>query len=501
MNKKQFFIGIILASIFASGITIFAVNYLGLNSNKVYQTVEEKPNYQFSSIQSGNQVDFREAAAKSTPAVVHIMTFQEVTFQNRNQHNPFNDMLKEFFGERYYNEPQPHTDTENNDPKKQPIGAGSGVIISEDGYIVTNNHVVKGADEIHVTLNDKRKYIAKLIGTDPTTDLALLKVEEGSLPYLEFTDSDEIQVGEWVLAVGNPFNLTSTVTAGIVSAKARNINILKDKDNLAIESFIQTDAAVNPGNSGGALVNTRGELVGINSAIASPTGAFAGYSFAIPANLVNKVIEDIRDFGEVQRALLGVSIQDVNADLAKDKNMDKIRGVYVAAVSADGAGKEAGLKEGDVILSINGVKINTTSRLQEEIAEHRPGDKIEIIYLRDGKEKSSSAILKNKLGTTEIVKKDEEAIVSILGSKFQKVTDAKLKALNLRNGVQLIELGEGKIKEAGIEKNFIVVAVDKQPVRSPAEIANVMAMRKENSGVLVEGIYPSGQRAYYGIGW
>ena len=501
MNKKQFFLGILIASIIGSVLTYSALDYFGLNT-KVYQTIEQKPeisNSKFNALNaSTTATDFTLAAEVATPAVVHIKIYKEVQY-GQHYNSPFNDMLREFFGEGYHHRQQ---EEQHKDPKMQPMGTGSGVIVSKDGFIATNNHVIDGADEIEVVLNDKRKYTAKLIGKDPTTDLALIKIEESDLEHLQFGNSDALKVGEWVLAVGNPFNLTSTVTAGIVSAKARNINILRDKDNMAIESFIQTDAAVNPGNSGGALVNLQGELIGINSAIASPTGAFAGYSFAVPANLARKVIDDLKDYGEVQRALLGVSILDVNAELAEEKGLDALEGVYIAAVREDGAAAEAKIQKGDVITHIDGVTVNTTAKLQEEVGRHRPGDEISITYQREGKEKKTQAVLKNKLGTTEIVKKDAEAIVSILGAKFQKLESEDLQKFKLQNGVEIIEINDGKIKKAGIHKGFIVVAVDKQRVRTPAEIASIMGARSGgNSGVLIEGLYPNGQRAYYAIGW
>lgn len=500
MKKKQLLASMFLASVIGSTLTVGAVYYFGFaKEQKVYQTVASTPQVRLSNLSSGGLVDFTGAAELSTPAVVHITTFKEVKYQQYNGYeSPFDQLFREFFGQPSQPQQQQREDV---DPKKQALGSGSGVIISADGYIVTNNHVINGADEIHVVLDDKRKYTATKIGVDPTTDLALLKVDESDLKFLDFANSDEVKVGEWVLAVGNPFNLTSTVTAGIVSAKGRSINILQDKDNLAIESFIQTDAAVNPGNSGGALVNIKGQLIGINTAIASPTGAFAGYSFAVPSNLVKKVIYDLKDYGVVQRALLGVNIQDVTAELAKEKNLAQVKGVYVADVQEDGAADLSGIKKGDVILKVNEKPVDRTSELQAYVGAFRPGDEVKLSINRDGQLKNITVLLRNKLGTTEIVKKDAEAIVSILGSKFQKITDVDLKKFKLSNGVRLIELGNGRFKDLGLKQGFIVVSVDRKLVKSPADIATILSnTNSQNGAVLIEGIYENGQKVYYALG-
>jgi len=329
--------------------------------------------------------DFTEAAERSIHAVVHVTS--KYNLENEDYYN--NPIYNWLFGEAY----------------RQPsVSFGSGVIISEDGYIVTNYHVVEESDEIQVVLNDKRTFTAELVGTDPSTDIALLKLESTNLPYISFGNSDILKVGEWVLAVGNPFNLTSTVTAGIVSAKARNINILRDQSNYPIESYIQTDAAVNKGNSGGALVDLKGELVGINSAIISPSGSYSGYSFAIPINLVKKVVADIIKYGEVQRAVLGVEIRDVNSNDLENFNLDKIEGILIIGVSKDGAAKDAGIKEGDVILKINNIKVNSTAELTEQIGKYRPGEKVYVTIKRDNKRKQFNVLLRNMHGNTKIVK-------------------------------------------------------------------------------------------------
>lgn len=333
----------------------------------------------------GEVFDFTEAAERSIHAVVHVTSKYNLESEDYYK-SPIYNWL---FGETY---------------RQQSVSFGSGVIISEDGYIVTNYHVVEESDEIQVVLNDKRTFTAELVGTDPSTDIALLKLESTNLPYISFGNSDILKVGEWVLAIGNPFNLTSTVTAGIVSAKARNINILRDQSNYPIESYIQTDAAVNKGNSGGALVDLKGELVGVNSAIISPSGSYSGYSFAIPINLVKKVVDDIMKYGEVQRAVLGVTIKNINSEIAKKYNLDKIEGILIIGVSKDGAAKDAGIKEGDVILKINNIKVNSTAELTEQIGKYRPGEKVYVTIKRDNKRKQFDVLLRNMHGNTKIVK-------------------------------------------------------------------------------------------------
>ncbi|RLD20488.1 MAG: deoxyribonuclease HsdR [Bacteroidetes bacterium] len=379
------------------------------------------------------------------------------------------------------------------------MATGSGVIISDDGYIVTNNHVVDNATEIEITLEDNRSYSAKVIGTDPTTDLALIKIEENNLDFIPYGDSDEVIVGQWVLAVGNPFNLTSTVTAGIVSAKARNIGILRENNNnLQIESFIQTDAAVNPGNSGGALINTTGNLVGINTAIASRTGSYTGYSFAVPVNLVKKVMDDLLEFGVVQRGLLGIQIRDVSAQLSKAENLHVTEGVYVAEVIKDGGAEDAGIKAKDVIIAINGKNVRNSSQLQELVALHRPGDQIEVLLLRDGNEKTIKATLHNTGGTTAVVEKVPE--LTIDGSIFEEVSDSEKSRLNIESGVKLTEVGPGKWQEAGIEEGFIITHIDKQKVTSVNNLRRIMA-NKSNERVIFLGVFLDGTKSYYSVDW
>lgn len=422
--------------------------------------------------------DFVDAADKTLHAVVHI----KAELGQRNQvYNDFFDLFNDFFGNPYNRNNAPVTAT------------GSGVIISPDGYIVTNNHVVQQANHLEVTLNDKRSYDAEVVGLDPSTDLALIKIKENNLPYLMYGNSDDVKVGEWVLAVGNPFNLTSTVTAGIVSAKARNINILGSSS--AIESFIQTDAVVNRGNSGGALVNTKGELVGINAAIASNTGSYTGYSFAIPVNIVKKVMDDILKFGEIQRAYLGITFVEIDSKFAREKELNNLNGIYVMDVIENGAAEEAGLNEGDIIIRINDSDINSKSSLLEAIGTHRPGDNITVYALRGEQMKEFDVTLKNISGTTDIVKKQD---LEVLGVTFEPAGKEELSGLGLEFGMKVVEVSAGKLKDVGIKTGFIVTSIDDKPIRSLADIQQSLSGKR--GGTLIEGVYPNGQRAYYGVG-
>lgn len=421
-------------------------------------------------------VDFVNAAEKAVHAVVHVKT---KAMRDNYSYNPFYEF---FFGEK-------------EESSRQPVmGFGSGVIISDDGYIVTNNHVIDNMDEIEVVLNDKRSFVAQVIGTDPSTDLALLKIEEDDLPFLTYGDSDYLKLGQWVLAVGNPYNLTSTVTAGIVSAKARNINILPEQ--FAIESFIQTDAAVNPGNSGGALVNVNGELVGINAAIASRTGSYSGNSFAIPVSIVRKVVSDLMEYGVVQRAILGVTIQDITQELADEYNISELEGVYINGLREDGAAKKAGLKAGDIILSVNNIPVNNVSELQEQISKYRPNDQVHVVIKRDNKKKPFDVTLRNMNGNTEIVKKN--IAVSVLGASFAALTDDDKKELGIENGVRVVSLKSGKLMKAGVREGFIILKINNKIVTEADEVEEII--KKISGGVYLEGIYPNGMKAYYAFG-
>lgn len=430
-------------------------------------------------------VDFTAAAAMTVHAVVHVKTTYGAETAQQYHFDPFRDF--------FYGQPSPHPQMSN----------GSGVIISSDGYIVTNNHVIDKAEKIEVTLNDKRTYTAELVGKDPTTDLALLKIKEQGLPSLTYGNSDNVKVGEWVLAVGNPFNLTSTVTAGIVSAKGRSINILEnnpDQGLFPIESFIQTDAAVNPGNSGGALVNTQGQLVGINSAIASTTGSYAGYSFAVPVNMVKKVVADLLEYGTVQRAFIGVSIRDIDSKFAEEKGFKSLKGVYVNGLTENGAAAIAGIEEGDVLLKVGEVEVNNVPELQEQIGRFRPGDKVMVTLRRGAKEVIVPVILKNQKGNTELVQREKlaETTVSSLGATFEAVSKEDMKRLNIENGLRISKLSGGKLRSAGIREGFIITAIDKKKINSVQDIQ--AALENKKGGVLIEGVYPNGMRAYYGFG-
>ncbi|HZL09920.1 MAG TPA: Do family serine endopeptidase [Prolixibacteraceae bacterium] len=422
--------------------------------------------------------DLTFAAENSVHAVVHIMVTQKGTYASQ---NPFYDW---FFGNG------------GGRQREMPVrqGFGSGVIISADGTIVTNNHVIDGADQIKVVLNDKREFDAKLVGADPQTDIAVLKIDAKDLTFLRYGNSDDLKLGQWVLAVGNPFNLTSTVTAGIISAKGRNIGI--NQSISGIEAFIQTDAAVNPGNSGGALVNTQGELVGINTAIASQTGSYSGYSFAIPVGIVKKAVADILEYGEVQRALMGVEIRDVTDELAKKNKLDKIEGVFISTVQSGGAAELAGIKDNDVIISVDGADVNSTAELQQQINKHRPGDKVAIVVKRDNKRKPFNVTLRNKHGDTEIVKNDNSS--DIFGAKFVEVSDRDKDGLGIRYGLKIAELGNGKFKDSGIKKGFIITQVNKTAVSEVEELKRII--KNSRGGILVEGIYPNGEIAYYVFG-
>jgi Do/DeqQ family serine protease len=426
--------------------------------------------------------DFTIAANTTIHAVVHIKT--EYARKNSMYDNFFS--FHDFFGDNQF---------QNQGPLQ---GAGSGVIISPDGYIVTNNHVVQDASKIEIVLNDKRSYEGTIVGTDPSTDLAVIKVKESNLPFLSYGNSDEVQIGEWVLAVGNPFNLTSTVTAGIVSAKARNINILGTPDGTSIESFIQTDAAVNRGNSGGALVNTRGELVGINAAIASGNGFYAGYSFAIPVNIVKKVVRDLIDYSEVQRAFLGVSIREIDSKFAEDQGINELKGVYISEVNDGSAAKEAGILKGDVITSINNMNVNSTSELLEQVSLYRPGEKIAVMVHRNGTEKTFNVTLRNREGSMSIVKNEAADITPMLGAKMQVASGDLLRKLGVDHGVQVTELGDGLLRKAGIREGYVITEIDKKPIRSIEELNRILS--NKSGGILLEGIYPNRVRAYYGFG-
>ncbi|MEY3247423.1 MAG: hypothetical protein RIT39_1092 [Bacteroidota bacterium] len=428
--------------------------------------------------------NFVTTASVVTPCVVHIKTKGSEKGSMQGTLPPGMDMFRDFF-----NGPDMM-------PRGPSMGSGSGVIMSADGYIITNNHVIKDADEIEVILNDKRSFNGQVIGQDPSSDLALIKIEATLLPYVKTGNSDALQVGEWVLAVGNPFNLNSTVTAGIVSAKARNINILGGGTSL--EAFIQTDAAVNPGNSGGALVNVQGELVGINTAIASSTGAYQGYSFAIPSNLVAKVMEDLKQFGTVQRGFLGIQIRDVDAALVESEDLLVNNGAYVADFMPNSAAEEAGIQKGDVITKVQGQEIRTTPELMEIVGRRRPGEKVQLEINRKGKTQVFEVKLRNSDGKAELIKAaPKEDDTAWLGAQLDKASRKELESLGLASGIKVTKLANGKLKESGLREGFIITKVDKAEVNSPKALKEMLQGKK--GGLLVEGVYPNGTKGFYGI--
>ena len=395
------------------------------------------------------------------------------------------DIFDYFFGDGYGRAQRVRT---------QPrVGIGSGVIISKDGYIVTNNHVIDKADEISVTLNDNREFKGRLIGTDPSTDLALIKIEADDLPTIPVGDSDPLKVGEWVLAVGNPFNLTSTVTAGIVSAKARTLGVY----NGGIESFIQTDAAINEGNSGGALVNARGELVGINSVLTSPTGSYTGYGFAIPTSIMVKVVSDLKQYGTVQRAVLGIMGHDID-DRVKDKDLGTVEGVYVADITEASAAANADIRKDDVITAIDGKKVKNMAELQEAMAKHRPGDKVKVTLLRAKKEMTVSVVLRNTQGNTKVVK---NAGMDILGAAFRELPDEMKQQLRLSYGLEVTGVSKGKMADAGIRKGFIILRANGETLRTVDDLENVLreASQSPDQVLFLSGVFPSGRRGNYAV--
>lgn len=426
---------------------------------------------------------FTEAAEKSVNSVVHVTTaLEENDYQAQ---SPFDF----FFGSPYQN-PQP----------REAIGSGSGVIISADGYIVTNNHVIENTKKIQVTLNNGEEYDATVVGSDPTTDIGLIKIDpKEKLPFLTFSNSDNVKLGEWVLAVGNPFNLTSTVTAGIVSAKSRNIGIINQRT--AIESFIQTDAAVNPGNSGGALVNTAGELVGINSAISTHTGTYEGYSFAIPSNIVKKVIEDLLEYGNVQRAFIGVNISDVTPRIEKEMNINRSNGVYVQSVTEDGAAEDAGIKSGDVIIAVDGHNVAKSSELQEYIGRKRPGDKVTVTVDRDGDTKDFEVELRNINGTTKVVKKEDTKFINLLGADLKAIGKDKKAQLGVTFGVEVKNLQNGILAEAGIPEGFVITYVNRKEIHEPDDINKAVKGLAKGDPVVIQGYTPDGRSKYFAFGY
>ncbi len=421
-----------------------------------------------------NTPDFVDAAENSVDAVVHIMT--KVVKQS----NTYEDFFGALLGQLYGYPGQSRNSTM--------VAYGSGVVLTPDGYIVTNNHVVEGADEVEVTFNNKVKKTATIIGTDPTTDLALIKVDATDLHYLTFGDSDNVRIGEWVLAVGNPFNLTSTVTAGIVSAKARNLSILGE--GTSVESFIQTDAAVNPGNSGGALVNTRGELVGINAAIASHTGSYEGYSFAIPSNIVRKVVDDLLLYGETQRGYIGIYPAELTQELAEKEGLEDIEGVYVAELTEGGAAKMAGIQKGDVITAINGKKVNTVTQMMESIRQYRPGDKVNVEVNRNGHHHNYELTLLNEAGNVDVVRSGDSFYNSEFGLMLQTVNQDEKSRLDIKNGLKIVEIRQGRFMNSGVPVDFVITKVNGYAVNNKADLEK--ALKNRSRRTTIEGVFPNG---------
>ena len=451
------------------------------------------------SMPAGQPVDLTFAAEKALPCVVYIKNTQNSKVQTVEYSDPFEDFFSDpfggFFGRGQGQGNGGKRQRQVQTPKR--VGAGSGVIISADGYIVTNNHVVDGADELMVTLNDNKEYSARIIGTDATTDLALIKIDAKNLPAIQIANSDDVKVGEWVLAVGNPLGLNNTVTAGIVSAKARSMG-------QGVSSMIQTDAAINQGNSGGALVNTNGALIGINAMIYSQTGSNIGYGFAIPTTIMNKVVDDLKKYGNVQRAMIGIQGSDVNVyvDTEKEKgnevDLGTMEGIYVAKVIEEGAADDAGMKEGDVITHIDGQKVAKFGELQNIIAQKRPGDKISITYLRNKSKKNATLTLKNEKGNTKVVK---DADLDILGGTFRPVTDSQKEQLNIGYGLQVMKVSSGKLKDAGVPQGFIIQKVNDQSVKAIDDLQKIVkdASKSKEPVLYVQGVYPTGKKGYFAV--
>lgn len=460
-----------------------ATNHFDTNNSQ--GTIGIPTNY--SGINTVPAEDFISASENSLNSVVHITTEIVTTSFQR---DPFQEL---FHG----------PGAGGREFQQRGAASGSGVIISTDGYIVTNNHVIDNATTIEVMLNDNRKYTATIIGTDPSTDLAVLKIEEQNLSALPIGNSDDIKIGEWVLAVGNPFNLTSTVTAGIISAKGRNIHLLASrgqKDIVPIESFIQTDAAVNPGNSGGALVNTKGELIGINTAIASQTGSYSGYSFAIPVNLVKKVMHDIINYGIVQRGYLGIQIADITQELQEEKDLKNLSGVYVVGAIENGSAEKAGIEEGDVILKIGTKLVNTVAELQEEVGRRKPGDRLSVtIRDKKGYKEVIEIVLRNKDGNVKLISKKEVQKNVALGATFKELSSKELKELNISEGVKIISISAGKLKSLGLKEKMIITKINNEPIESIQQLTSKLN-NKSNKGVLLEVLTESGRKEFVGFG-
>ena len=471
--KKTLFV--VLLSALIGGLTAYGVVKVMTPSDVETVTVSDGMKFRTVNLSHDNWPDFTYAAETAVDAVVYVKVTSTQTTQTPQS------LLDYFFG---YGTPQ----------QREKVGSGSGVIIREDGYIVTNNHVIEGATKIQVTLNTNQTYDAVLVGADPATDIALLKIEAAGLPYIPFADSDKLRLGEWVIAIGSPYDLRSTITAGIVSAKGRSMPNYSGE--FKIESFIQTDAAVNPGNSGGALVDKNGNLVGINTAIISNTGSYSGYSFAVPSNIVRKIVGDLIDFGSVKRAVLGITMQEITDKIADDLKLSSRNGVYIVEVLKGGAADKAGIKAEDVLIAIDSVQITNSASVQETVSRFSPGDKTEVVVLRDGKELRKEVIFQ---GTSqENGTEADDGSISFYGSFIKEAPQETLEKLGISNGVVVVELGAGKLKDAGATEGFVIQYVNDQPVKTPQDVIDVV--KKSKRAVFVEGKTASGRTGYFGFG-
>ena len=472
---------ITLLSALAGGLTAYAVVKMVLpeQGTEIVQTTMDGARFRTVSLTQDNWPDFTYAAESAVDAVVYVKVSATQTMQQ----SP-SSIFDFFFGFPQQGAPQ----------QREKVGSGSGVIIREDGYIVTNNHVIEGATKIEVTLNNNQTYQATLVGTDPATDVALLKIEANGLPVVPFGDSDKLRLGEWVIAIGSPYDLRSTITAGIVSAKGRSMPNYSGE--FKIESFIQTDAAVNPGNSGGALVDKAGNLVGINTAIISQTGSYAGYSFAVPVNIVKKIVYDLMDYGSVQRAVLGITMQEIDDKIAEELKLSSRNGVYIVEVSKSGAADKAGIKAGDVLIAIDSTMLTNSASVQEAVSRFSPGDEAVVTVIRDGKQKKLD--VKFKGTAKENGTKSDDGSVAFYGSSIKAASEETLAKLGIKNGVEIVELGPGKLMEAGATEGFVIMYVNDHPVKTPEDIIEIV--KKSRRTVFIEGMTPSGRTGYFGFG-
>ena len=492
MKKVTLFATVVAASMLAGGVTAYTIGQVAGNDTRTYTPAAfgEQAGNHFTSYEADKYPDLTYAAENAVKGVVNIEVTKEVKSSRNSRFGGGGgfDPFFEFFG-------IPQGSFEQPQQPQQQRGGGSGVIISPDGYIVTNNHVVEDASEVKVTLNDNRTFTAKVIGTDPTTDVALVKIDATDLPNIPFGESDALRLGEWVLAIGSPYNLQSTITAGIVSAKARQLDVIPSE--FRIESFIQTDAAVNPGNSGGALVNTRGELVGINTVIKTMTGSYVGYSFAVPETIVRKVVVDLKEYGVVQRALLGLAFRPIDQNfidqMGEETGIEELGGVYVASVSEGGAASQAGIRKGDVILSVDGVELNEAATLQEQIGKHRPNDKVKLMIKRSGSMKQIEVTLRNKAGKTELLTRDDVDVMEVLGGKFATADERLCRRLEIRGGVEVLAIkANGILSKARVRPGFVITHINDKSVRSLSDM-----QRMTDKVRSIDGVYPDGRSASY----